>query len=212
VRGRTEVPDVDYPATLLRTDEGVGSLVHFTTADDHRNVTHRPTDERRLRSERGSAFAHDPLAILVPGEVVVIVDAECRPGAKYSEHLLDHIVAPGIRIPTGELHRSDVKIHQERRRACQHHRRLRLGNAVGEVTTRSSRHETRSDRVTEATRTEVVRDPKIVFSIDKQIDVVVPRTNRAELSGSPLPEFPTEMSAKLLPGGAIIHDRIIDRN
>src|SRR5262249_22315919 len=143
-------------------------------------VSHRAAHEAALAGEgwRG-ALSHYPIlalaVALAPGEVVMIVDAVRHLGAQHAADRLHHPFPPSVRIPAGEVHRREISSSELAIR-IDHRRR-----DVHSIPASSRQQIFGRGLMAEPARSQVYADPDVVLVVAKEVDVVVARSDGAEL-------------------------------
>src|SRR5882757_7616751 len=161
-------------------------LLAVDAFNDDRVIAHRAADEATLAGEcRRCALAHHPqipaAMVLPPRVIVVVVNHVGDFAADDAAHALDHPFASGIGVAPGELHRRDVTPSDLAVLVDHGGRHVHTVLAAGglEVAGRAG--------VTEAAAAEVHADPDKARLVAQQVDIVVARSDGAELRHRLLP-------------------------
>ena len=115
--------------------------------------------------------------VLLPREVVMVVDLVELARAEDPDHAVADPVATCVRVTTGEGHRGDV-LRAEGRIRVQDKR-----SDVHAVSCAAFLERPRGDAVAEPAASEMGADPDAVLLVGEDVDVVVARADGAELGG-----------------------------
>src|SRR5882672_1141622 len=201
---------------LLPTEEPAGAvhrrvqrrlgLLAVDSLDDHRVITHRAADEATLaRKGRRGAFAHHPeistTMVLPPRIVVVVMDHVGDGTADDLAYPLDHPFAAGVGIATSQLHGGDIAA--PKLTVLIDHR----GRDIHAVLAAGSLQVACRAGVTQPATAEVDADPDVPGLVAHEVDVVVSRSDGAELRHRLLPVL---AHVRFTPSVAVVEQFMLD--
>src|SRR2546421_11757912 len=141
-----------------------------------------PSSHPQSRAARGSWFRsladnpeHLSAVLLVPCEIVMVVNFIEHLGAENLSYTRAHPIATGVGVSAGQLHGRDVVLPFVAAGIERYRRRVHVVLGSGAV------QEPGGDLVPETARTEMHADPDPILLVGENVHIVIPGAHGAEL-------------------------------